>query len=132
MRTSQNIINNKLMEMLKTKNTGLIYLSKDNKTLMGDFLLIDNLENIFNEILQALKNLNKLIWGLHGTHTAFVYSNLVKIGIELFKQILIQNGYLEYSENLQVESNTQCYFCGIERSKHQGKLTITTKKRVLK
>ena len=30
------------------------------------------------------------------SRTGFVYSNLVKIGIEIFQEILIQNGYLEY------------------------------------
>ena len=30
--------------------------------------------------------------------TAFIYSNLVRIGIELFEQVLIQNGCFEYNE----------------------------------
>jgi hypothetical protein len=31
--------------------------------------------------------------------TAFIYSNLVRIGIELFEQVLIQNGCFEYNED---------------------------------
>jgi hypothetical protein len=40
-----------------------------------------------------------LIWGKKGPHTAFIYSNLVKVGIDLFKQVLLQNGYIEYGDN---------------------------------
>ncbi len=40
-------------------------------------------------------------------------SNLVKVGIELFQETLLQNGYLEYQEeytNYHIDNNTLCYF----------------------
>lgn len=133
LRTNRSLINSKLIELLnsnksaKTSND-LIYLSNDNKTFIGNFLHIDNLKHFSIKFYTALKNLNKLIWGKKGSHTAFIYSNLVKVGIDLFKQVLLQNGYLEYTDNLQILSNTKCYFCGIANSEHTGKLILETKK----
>ena len=74
-------------------------------------------KNIFdqNKILKALKKINRLVCHKKGTKTAFVYSNLVKVGIELFQEILLQNGYLEYQEdssNYQINPSTVCYYCG--------------------
>ena len=128
LRVNQSLINHKLTEMMKLPNSNLIYLSKDNKTFIGDFLHIDNLKYFSIKFYTALKNINKLIWGKKGSHTAFIYSNLVKVGIDLFKQVLLQNGYIEYGENLQVLGNTRCYFCGIQNAHHVGKLILKTKK----
>jgi hypothetical protein len=40
--------------------------------------------------------------------TAFIYSNVVKIGIELFSMVLLENGYLEFDENnvYNIKNNT--------------------------
>lgn len=131
LRANQQLINSKLTDMLKLKDSNLIYLSKDNKSFLGDFLHIDNLKHFSIKFYTALKNINRLIWGKKGTRTAFIYSNLVKVGIDLFKQVLLQNGYIEYSDNMQTFSNTRCYYCGIPNSEHNGKLTLKTKKGVL-
>ena len=48
---------------------------------------------------KTLKKLNRLVWGKKGPKTAFIYSNLVKVGIDIFEQILIQNGYLVFEED---------------------------------
>lgn len=128
LRVNPAIINNKLGELLKTKNNNLIQLGRDGKTIVGDFLLLENLQMFSTKFYRALKNINKLVWGKHGAHTAFIYSNLVKVGIDLFKTIMIQNGYLEYSENLVTSENTRCYFCGFPQSQHGGTLAFKTKK----
>ncbi|NBO23446.1 hypothetical protein EBU94_08945, partial [bacterium] len=31
--------------------------------------------------------------------TAFIYSNLVQVGVKLFEEVLLENGYLEFQEN---------------------------------
>jgi uncharacterized protein (UPF0212 family) len=129
LRTHQQSINSKLMKMLQTTNENLIYLDKDNKTFYGDFLNINNLQHFSTKFYSALKNVNKLIYGKRGARTAFIYSNLVKVGIDIFKNVLIQNGYLEYSEKVQVSENTRCYFCGFPYSQHNKKLSFKTKKR---
>ena len=50
-----------------------------------------------------------------GSKTVFVYSNLVKVGIEIFQEILLQNGYLEFNENQSylISDNTIDYFTGL-------------------
>ena len=58
------------------------------------------------------------------SRTGFVYSNLVKIGIEMFQEALLQNGYLEYdfnTSNYQIKDNTICYFCGLNYKEHDNK-----------
>lgn len=138
LRLNQPLINRKISDLLNSdsKNTNqknteqsLIYLSKDNKTFLGDFLSIDNLKHFSIKFYTALKNINKLIWGKKSPRTAFIYSNLVKVGIDLFKQVLLQNGYIEYNERPQILGNTRCYFCGTPYSQHSDKMTLKTKKK---
>jgi hypothetical protein len=96
------------------KETDYMYLTDDGRTLTGKFMEIDNLKHFSTKFYKALKNLNRLVWGQKGARTAFVYSNLVKVGIEIFEQILLQNGYLEYNTegDYKIKSNTLCYYCG--------------------
>lgn len=126
------LINKKLGIFLNAKDTnGLIYLTNDGKIITGNYLKLQYLQNFSTKFYKALNNLNKLTWGKKGACTAFVYSNLVKIGIELFQQILLINGYLEYQENYndyQINDDTICYFCGFPKSQHRGTLIIKTKK----
>lgn len=131
LRTNKHLINTKLSEMLGTKDTNLIYVGKDGKSIVGNFLHIDNLKHFSTKFYTALKNVNKLVWGKKGAQTAFIYSNLVKVGIDLFKLVLLQNGYCEYDEHIQTSENTRCYFCGIQKSLHSGKLYVKTKKTTL-
>lgn len=126
--TSQSQLNSKLGIMLNSKSTDLVHIARDNKSIVGEYLNIEYLEIFSTKFYRALKNINKLVWGKKGARTAFVYSNLVKIGIDVFKNILLQNGALEYSEKVQPQSTTKCSFCGIPYSEHNGKLTRKTKK----
>lgn len=129
LKINKHLLNEKLAKHFhiepKDKETrDLIGMTHDGK-LYGELLSLDNLKNFSIKFYEALTNINKLVWGEKGAHTAFIYSNLVKVGIDLFKQVLLQNGYVEYSNNIQINSNTKCYFCGIPKSQHHEKLTKT-------
>lgn len=106
--------------ILNTKNDNMDYIYLDNeKTITGKFLELDNLKHFSIKFNTILKNLNKLINDRKGT--AFIYSNYVKVGIEIFEQILLQNGCLEFNEdqnNYNIQQNTKCYYCGKEFNKH--------------
>lgn len=116
-------LNKKLSNMLydNSDETDLISLSNDGRMITGKIFHIDNLKYFSTKFHTALTNLNKLVWGKKDAKTAFVYSNLVKVGIELFQEVLLQNGYLEYQEdeqNYQINSNTICYYCGLKHKDH--------------
>ena len=56
---------------------------------------------------------------MKGSGTIFIYSNLVKVGIEVFQEILLQNGFLEFREdqNYKLNENVIDYKTGIKYSK---------------
>lgn len=97
------------------KETGIIELTHDNTTVTGKFLKEKYLHIFSTKFAKALHKLNKLVWGKKGAKTAFIYSNLVKVGIDIFEQILLQNGYLLFEEDknlYQITPDTRCYYCG--------------------
>lgn len=96
-------------------NEDMLYLSENQKTITGAIMKMHNLKHFSIKFYKALKKINRLVWGKKGPRTAFIYSNLVKVGIELFQEILLANGYLEYdehSQNYKIHNDTRCYFCG--------------------
>ena len=104
-----------------------IYMSENDKTIAGLILDIRYLKYFSIKFYNVLENLLKLFWGGKGSKTAFVYSNLVKVGIELFQQVLLQNGFLEYDENAgnyKIISSTRCYYCGKTYKEHQKKIQV--------
>ena len=117
------LLNLKLSELLfedKT-HTELIHFSEGGKTISGQILKLPYLKYFSTKFYQALTNLNNLVHGKSGAKTAFVYSNLVKVGIDLFSEILIQNGYLLFQEdfsNYNILPTTRCYYCGKQYSDH--------------
>ena len=62
---------------------------------------IDNLKQFAVKFHTCLTYLNELVDGKRGAKNAFVYSNVVKIGIELFTEVLNMNGYLEYQDDIE-------------------------------
>jgi hypothetical protein len=128
LRSNGSVINAKLGTLLNAKEDDLIRLGNDGKTIEGSFLELKHLYNFSTKFYQALKNINKMIWGKHGVHTGFIYSNLVKIGINLFEQIMLQNGYIEYNENPVAYDTTRCYYCGVTRGQHTDNVVIKSKK----
>lgn len=125
LKTHADILNKRIaIEILRDKalenETDLLYLSDDGKTITGKILKIEYLKYFSIKFYRALKKINRLVWQKKGARTAFIYSNLVKVGIDLFKEILLQNGYLEYNSEMKYKytSNTICYFCGKRYDNH--------------
>ena len=101
----------------------LIYLDKNQLT--GKFLLKQYLKLFSPKFYNVLTNILDLVVNKKGAKTAFIYSNLVIIGINMFKQILLQNGYIEFIENpaktlMRAKDNTICYYCGIMKKLHNN------------
>ena len=105
------------------EDSDLIYLSQDGKKISGKIFNEKYLKNFSTKFYKCLRKINRLVWGKKGPKTAFVYSNLVKVGIDLFQEILLQNGYLEYQQdynNYRIQKDTRCYFCGKTYEEHQN------------
>lgn len=115
---------NKLIasEILKIEpKDDLISLTSDGSTITGKIMHYSNLKHFSTKFHRALKKLNRLNCFKKGAKTAFVYSNLVKVGIDIFEQVLLQNGYLEFKEDqstYQINPDTICYYCGIQHKFH--------------
>ena len=109
-------------------NDEYININEHSKNITGAILKKENLKYFSVKFYQALLDIeDNLFMNNHKkngknknnekneSRTGFVYSNLVKIGIELFQEILLQNGYLQYDENKNnylINDNTICYKCG--------------------
>lgn len=132
LKTHHDVLNKKIAtELLKdfdTENDGdLITLSEANKTITGAILKLKYLKIFSTKFYRAVKKLMRLVVQKKGARIAFVYSNLVKVGIELFQEILIQNGYLEFQENpnnYTITHDTICYYCGHTHKEHQQRLML--------
>lgn len=123
LKTSGDILNKKIGEYFfeGKEDTELIYLSNDNKTITGKIYKMPYLKNFSIKFYEAVKKISRLVMGKRGAKTAFVYSNLVKVGIDTFQEILLQNGYLEFQEdtnNYQINDDTLCYYCGKPYKNH--------------
>ena len=106
----------------KIGENDFLYITQDNKTITGKILKMPYLKYFSTKFYKSIKKLSRLYWGKKGPKTAFIYSNLVKVGIDLYQEILIQNGYLEYQEdtsNYQVNNDTVCYYCGKTYAEHK-------------
>lgn len=125
LRVNANIINKKLCEnILKIEpNNEMIYLSSDDKTISGKIFMKEYLKNFSIKFYKALLKLERLVEDNKGVKTAFIYSNLVKVGINLFQEVLLQNGYLEFDEhsNYKLQPETICYRCGKQMKNHTNK-----------
>lgn len=127
LKTNQDTINRKIAsDIIGSETEGereYVSITDDGITITGEILKFKNLKHFSVKFYKALKKINRLIWGKKGAKTAFIYSNLVKVGIELFTEILLVNGYLEYDEdpsNYKIKSDTICYFCGKTYKEHQS------------
>lgn len=124
LRTHFDVINKKIAtEILNTDEEGdYMYLTEDGRNITGKILKFQNIRHFSIKFYKALKKISRLVWGKKGTGTVFIYSNLVKVGIELFQETLLQNGYLEYNDNpsnYKIKQDTICYFCGKTYRDHQ-------------
>jgi hypothetical protein len=101
----------------------LIRMNNAKNTISGDILLEKNLENFSTKMYYALKEILSLVDGKKGGGTAFVYSNLRTIGIDIFDEILIMNGFLYYKEDGQynITDTTIDYQYGLTFSEFKKK-----------
>ena len=107
---------------LKKYDEDYLYISDNQRSVTGAIMKFHNLKYFSVKFYKALKKINRLVWGKKNPRTAFVYSNLVKVGIELFQEVLLQNGYLEYDENntnYKIRNDTRCYYCGNTYNDHK-------------
>jgi len=103
-----------LAEYKITDTSNLLYLSPDNKKIIsGDIFNEKYLKHFSIKFYTALQNINSAVVEKRGAGLIFVYSNLVKNGAEIFQEVLLNNGYLEYKENAQyqIKNSTRCYYC---------------------
>jgi DNA polymerase III delta prime subunit len=118
----------KLRSMINKK----LFNGKLSKEAENNFLLVNEKKNLSGYILKkeylryfsikfykALERLNKLFVDKSDKKigTAFIYSNLVKAGgMEIFAEVLLMNGYLEYQEdfkNYDIKDDTIDYKTGL-------------------
>jgi hypothetical protein len=96
------------------------YINYDNNTkhLKGSCFKKENLKHFSTKFYEALCNIENDLFNKEPL-TGFVYSNLVKIGIDIFEIILLNNGYLEYNESTyNIKDDTICYYCGKKYLNH--------------
>jgi len=121
-RGSQDLLNKKIAEkFFNGKEGNYLYLTPNGKSISGKIFQMPYLKHFSVKFNKALKKIKRLVAGKKGARTAFVYSNLVKVGIELFRMVLLQNGYIEFEEdqsNYQIEPSTICYYCGKKYKDH--------------
>ena len=131
---NKNIFNGSLSK----EEENLFVYESNKKSITGLILSLKYIKHFSTKFYQVITNLNKLVdkydkatgryiptitKNKDGTIlqltscTAFIYSNLVKVGgMELFAEALIQNGYLEYQENMNnydIKDNTLDYKTGL-------------------
>jgi DNA polymerase III delta prime subunit len=120
LKTQSELLNKKIIEKFPDIDPDIdgqpLMIADSKKNVTGSIMKMKHLKKFSIKFWTAINNINKLFEGKSdvGSRTAFVYSNLVKVGIELFKEILIQNGWLEYDEtgNYNIKPDTICYFTG--------------------
>ena len=113
---------------LKKFNEELITINENTKNITGAILKKEYLKYFSTKFYQAYCDMedNLFVGGVNknkDSRTGFIYSNLVKIGIEIFQEILNVNGFLEYDENknnYQIKDNTKCYYCGKTHKEHSN------------
>ena len=92
-------------------------LESEHKNITGLILKLPYIKLFSIKFFNILNEISKLVEGKKGSATAFIYSNLVKAGgMELFAETLLQNGYIEYSDdsrNYDIKDETIDYKTGL-------------------
>lgn len=101
-------------------------------SVKGSFLKMENLKYFSIKFYQALLNIGKNIVNprtqktdnhFAGPGLIFVYSNLVAIGVNIFEEVLKENGYVDYRQKKEWRRNPNaiCYKCGFIQKQHLNK-----------
>jgi len=114
-----NLIAQKILTGVKNPEQ-LMYL-KDGKYISGSIFNEQYLKYFSIKFYEALIEINNRIPGKKGQSKIFVFSNLVRVGIALFREVLLMNGYLEYEPNAmyQLSKDTRCYMCDVKHGNHE-------------
>lgn len=123
LKSNKKQITKKVCELLNIPHDDeIVYLANDEKRIVGNFLKEEYLSFFSIKFYTCLKNIKELVKDKKGARTSFVYSNLVRIGVDLFQDILLKNGFLEFNEfkNYSVNDDTLCYFCGHIHKNHDA------------
>lgn len=112
-------INKKLFDNKYPTPLKLLYLNSSKK-ITGHIFKANLLKLFSIKFYKALKKIDRVVEGKKGMGTIFVNSNLVQMGVDLFQEVLLNNGYLEYNEDQQytITDSTKCYYCGKCRHNH--------------
>lgn len=113
---------------LKKYDEELININERTKNITGAILKKDNLKHFSTKFYQAYVDMESNLFvegsGSGGeSRTGFIYSNLVKTGIEIFQEILNINGFLSWDENknnYRIKDDTKCYYCGKSYRSHSS------------
>lgn len=121
-------INKKIFGGKIKKWEEIIDHSEKNDNITGLILKMPYLQNFsskFYQVMLDLKTLFSIDKKSEYLGTGFVYCNLVKVGIEVFQEVLKKNGFIEYRAdgNYVIEDNTRCYHCYQEKKNHKESAT---------
>tara|TARA_B100000902_G_scaffold399803_1_gene472648 strand:+ start:1427 stop:4801 length:3375 start_codon:yes stop_codon:yes gene_type:complete len=127
LKTHKNEYLNKLNNLFfggKIKNVEeIVYESMNTENITGLIYKKEYLQLFSSKFYQVFMNISEKVEGKRGSGTIFIYSNLVKVGIEVFQEILLQNGYLEFREdqNYNITENTIDYKTGLSFNEFRNK-----------
>jgi DNA polymerase III delta prime subunit len=117
----RSLINKKLFSnKLSREVENNFIMINEKKNITGYFLKKEYLKYFSIKFYKALKRLDKLFLNTSDKKigTSFIYSNLVKAGgMEIFAEVLLMNGYLEYEEdsrNYDIKEDTIDYKTGLK------------------
>ena len=99
-----------LQQVLGVKDLKL-YITRTHNILGGDILRPPLLKRFSIKYDTLLHNIITM-----GPGTAFIYSNLVEIGVHVLEEIFLANGYVRYG-SLSTTDESRCASCGQPRSK---------------
>jgi superfamily II DNA or RNA helicase len=101
--------------------SNLLYLKENGKIISGDIFKQEYLKHFSIKFYEALKKINETVYGKRDPGLIFVFTNLVQVGVVIFREVLENNGYLEYQENYSdynIQPDTRCYFCEYTYENH--------------
>jgi len=118
---NKEIFNNKL----SNDDMNNFIIDNGKKNINGLILKLQYIKYFSIKFYTILNNLSKLYNSdSYDSSIAFIYSNLVKAGgIELFAEMLLANGYLEYAENgvYDIKNDTIDYKTGLTYEEYKKK-----------
>lgn len=114
------LIAEQLLNKHEIKNPDQLMYLKQDRYISGMIFEEEYLKYFSIKFYTALRNINNRIG--NKVSKIFVYSNLVRIGIALFREVLLMNGYIEYdgiNTANAITKETRCYACNKRYGNHE-------------